>query len=306
MTAPVRGTQTVVGQMAWAFRRPVLTVLEIAWRWVFGLPFLAVCWIQAKHILAVLPLDQAGLSNLDSQNPWIAVVQLSDAWDLYRPHVALVLRWLVPAAMVAWSICSGLGRNFVLKRMQPGLRLRPLPMITLQGAWLLLLGLTFWCWFRSVQWAAATHITLAGEPDLVGYAMWVIVLSLSFFLLWGLISWSLSIAPLLMLLEERSAFSAVRRSLALGKPFTGKLVEINLVMGIVKIILIVVAMVLAAAPLPFSDELGPGAMKYAYGMSSFVYLVASDYFHVVRLKSFVEFWRIFRGLPAALRPSVAR
>jgi len=306
VTAPVRGTQTVVGQMAWAFRRPVLTVLEIAWRWVFGLPFLAVCWIQAKHILAVLPLDQAGLSNLDSQNPWIAVVQLSDAWDLYRPHVALVLRWLVPAAMVAWSICSGLGRNFVLKRMQPGLRLRPLPMITLQGAWLLLLGLTFWCWFRSVQWAAATHITLAGEPDLVGYAMWVIVLSLSFFLLWGLISWSLSIAPLLMLLEERSAFSAVRRSLALGKPFTGKLVEINLVMGIVKIILIVVAMVLAAAPLPFSDELGPGAMKYAYGMSSFVYLVASDYFHVVRLKSFVEFWRIFRGLPAALRPSVAR
>jgi len=60
-----------------------------------------------------------------------------------------------------------------------------------------------------------------------------------------------------MLKEERSALSSIRESLRLGKALTGKLVEINLVMGIVKLALIVLAMVLSAAPLPFSDELGP-------------------------------------------------
>jgi hypothetical protein len=72
-------------------------------------------------------------------------------------------------------------------------------------------------------------------------------------------------------------------------------VEINLVMGIVKLALVVLAMVLSAAPLPFSDELGPGAMHLVWAIATIFYLVASDYFQVVRLKGFVEFWKMFRG-----------
>jgi hypothetical protein len=69
------------------------------------------------------------------------------------------------------------------------------------------------------------------------------------------------------------------------------------VMGIVKLALIVLAMVFSAAPLPFSDELGPVAMRLVWAGSTLFYLVASDYFHVVRLKSFVELWRTYRGNP---------
>ena len=84
-------------------------------------------------------------------------------------------------------------------------------------------------------------------------------------------------------------------SFALGKTFTGKLMEINLVMGIVNLMLIVLAMVFSAAPLPFSDQLGSDTLRMVvYGATVF-YLVGNDYFQVVRLKSFVEFWRTFRG-----------
>jgi len=89
--------------------------------------------------------------------------------------------------------------------------------------------------------------------------------------------------------------SSLTQSLSLGREFTGKLTEINLVMGIVKLALIVVAMVLSAAPLPFSDELGPDAMHAVWIGSTVFYLVANDYFHVVRLKGFMEFWRTYRG-----------
>lgn len=291
----MRATQKMVDQMGWVFRRPLLTALEIAWRWVFGLPFLFVCWQQGSKILTLLPPDSTGLNDLDKQNPWLAAVQMADVWGRYQPAVAHVLLWLAPAAAIAWAVVGGLGRNLVMKRMEPDVPFRPVAMIALQAAWLIVLGLVFFGWFRSIQWVAATHISTAGEADLVGYSIWAIFLSLGFFTLWALVSWPFAVAPMLLLLERRSASSAFGASFQLGRPFNGKLMEVNLVMGIVKLALIVLAMVFSAAPLPFSDELGPEAMRMAYAGATLFYLVASDYFHVVRLKSFVEFWRTFRG-----------
>ena len=76
---------------------------------------------------------------------------------------------------------------------------------------------------------------------------------------------------------------------------TAKLIEINMVMGIVKLALVVLAMVLSAAPLPFSDQLGPDALHAVWAAATVFFLVASDYFQVVRLKGFVEFWKMFRS-----------
>ena len=285
--------------MGWVFDRPSLTAIEVLWRWLFGIPLLAVCWMQAKRILAVLPLDSSGLNALDPQNPWVAAVQLANAWALYHPHVVEVLRWLLPLAALGWVAASSVGRSLVLKRMEPGLPFRPMGMIALQAAWLMLLGATWWGRTRSMGWIAAAHITPVGEPDLVGYSMWAIFLSLGFYTVWALVSWALSFASLLMLLEDCNPAQALLRSLRLGKPLTGKLVEINLVMGIVTLALIVLGMVLSAAPLPFSDQLGPDAMHAIFAVATIFYLVASDYFQVVRLKGFVEFWKMFRSSESA-------
>jgi hypothetical protein len=295
MREPVRGTQLLVEHMGDVFKRPSLVLLEIAWRWSIGIPILLVCWEQARRMLVEFPLENSGFTSLDAQNPWVAAVQLVGVWDYYAPHVLAVARWLFPAAAVAWIVISGLGRNLVLMRMKPRVRFRPLTMIGLQAAWTALLLVTAGCWFRAMRWAAATHISSAGEPDLVGYSMWAVFLTLGFFTAWALVSWALSVAPLLALLERRSAFSALGASLRLGKGFTSKLAEINLVMGIVKIALLVLAMVFSAAPLPFSDVLGAGALHLVWGASTLFFLVANDYFQVVRLKAFIEFWRIFRG-----------
>jgi hypothetical protein len=291
---PVRATQKLVDQMGWVFRHPSTVAVEIAWRWLFGAPFLWVCFWQAKKILTLLPPSYTGLSNLDSQNPWVAVVQLADVWSRYEPYVTRTLTWLVPAAAIVWSVVSGIGRGLVLKRIEPGLRFRPVAMIALQAGWLALLGLVFWGWFHCIQWVAATHITPDGDADLVGYAIWAIFLSLGFFTLWALVSWPFAVAPMLMLLEDRSAGSAYVVSFRLGRAFASKLMEINLVMGIVKLALIVLAMVFSAAPLPFSDELGPSAMHFVWAGSTLFYLVVSDFFQVVRLKGFVELWKYFR------------
>jgi hypothetical protein len=171
---------------------------------------------------------------------------------------------------------------------------RPFTMMGSQGAWLGLFALAVWGWLRSMQWIAATHINVSGEPDLVGYFIWAIFLSLGFFTAFALASWPLLVAPLLVQRENRSIVSALRESLSLGKPFTGKLIEINLVLGIVKLALIVVAMVFSAAPLPFSDELGSDALHLISAASVAFYLLANDFFQVVRLKAFLAFRETFR------------
>jgi hypothetical protein len=65
-------------------------------------------------------------------------------------------------------------------------------------------------------------------------------------------------------------------------------------MGIVNLALIVLAMVLSAAPLPFSDQLGTDSLHWIDAAAVVFYLVASDYFQLVRLKGFQEFWKMFR------------
>ncbi|MGH9605107.1 MAG: hypothetical protein ACRD3N_05345 [Terracidiphilus sp.] len=292
---PVRGTQELVDHMGWVVRRPLLTLLEIAWRWVFAIPFLYVCWGQMVRIGTALPPDDAGLSNLSLANPWLAAVRIGGSWVHYELYVVHVLYWLAPLGIVAWSLMAGLGRTAVLKRMEPGVPFRPLTLMVLQGGWLVLLCAIYLAWYESIQRIAAAYISPTGAAELVGYSIWAIFLSLGFFSLWAVISWPFTIAPILALLENRSALSALRESLKLGRPFTNALIETNLSMGIAKLCLIVLAMVLSAAPLPFAQELGPGALRAALAVSAIFYCVAGDYFQVVRLKTFVEFWRTFRG-----------
>ncbi len=298
LSQPVRATQKVVNQMGWVFRRPLLTGLEIAWRWLFAVPFLYLCWLNLKRIAAILPPEKAGLIHLSMGNPWMTAVRIGDAWVLYKPYVVHTLYWLVPLGIIVWSLMAGFGRAAVLKRMEPGVRFRPLAIMALQATWLLLLCAIYFAWYECVQWVAMTHITPDGNADLVGYFVWVIFLSLGFFTLFALVSWPFTVAPLLALLENRSPLSAVTTSFKLGRPFTSKLMETNLDMGIVKLMIIVLAMVISAAPLPFAKELGSGALHFAMGASAIFYCVASDFFQVVRQKGFVEFWRVYRNQQA--------
>ena len=282
--------------MGWMLRHPAVVAVEVGWRWLFGIPLMLVCRTRMQHVLTTLTPEDSGLNNINPQNPWIAAQELSRVWWQYQPLVVHELRWIAPVGAFAWILISAVGRNLALKIavVEPRVRFRPAAMVTLQTAWLMVFGGICWGWFRSISWMAGAQFR-GSEPDLIGFAIWLIFLSLGFFTIWALLGWIVSVAPVLMLLEECSAASALRLAFKLGRPFTSELFEIGMVMGIVNLALIVVAMVLSAAPLPFSDELGSGALHVVWAGATVFYLIAHDYFQIVRLKCFVQFWRIFRG-----------
>ena len=288
--------------MNFCWRHPSLTAIEVGWRWLFGIPFLLVLESQLQQILLRIPTDSAGLNQLSFQNPWLSTALLADAAALYRPAVAQVLIWLVPVAVLVWAIVSALGRTILIHRLShlsgtptlAGALGRVPAMIALQFTWIAAQLFTFYLWYRGVNWAAANHLNSTTNPDLLGYLIWLIFFSLGLFTAWALLCWTLAVAPLILLREHRSVVSAIRTAVTLGRPLSSKLVEVNLVMAIVRIALIVLAMVFCAAPLPFADQLSPGALHGLNVLVGILYLIANDFFQVVRLKSFSELTQHYR------------
>ena len=48
---PVRGTQSFVHTLSACWRRPGVTALEIAWRWLYGVPALALFGVELRKVL---------------------------------------------------------------------------------------------------------------------------------------------------------------------------------------------------------------------------------------------------------------
>jgi hypothetical protein len=296
--APVRGTQSFVHTLSACWRRPSLTALEVAWRWTIGIPAGSLLVYEALRIWRISPVDAGALSRMSLLDPMDAAETLARAAAVLAQPALRVAEWLAPLLLVAWVVVSSVGRTLVLRRVDPKMNARPLTLIVLQAARIAALAGSFALWFACVQriaeFAVNGPMAKGQEPDLVLYCAVVIVTTLGLFTVWAIVSWVLSVAPLLAMLHNLGARASLAAAFQLG-PVRSKLVEINLVMGIVKIALIVLAMVLSACPLPFESVATPDFMLQWYAGVTVFYLVASDFFHVARLVAYLELWRAYES-----------
>jgi len=292
----VRGTQSFVHTLSECGRRPSLTALEVMWRWLYGIPALLLLWHEAVKILNATPVDIAALQRMTVVDPMGAAETVAQALSVLLSPVWQVAIWLVPLLLAGWVVVSSLGRTVVLRRADNRLHARPMTLMILQALRMVALGGSFVVWFLCVQWVGRVTIlgplSVGGEPNLVGYFALVIVATLGLFTLWAVVSWVLSVAPLLAMLRGLGVGGSLAAAFRLG-PLKGKLVEINLVMGIVKIALIVLAMVFSATPLPFENVTTPEFLMWWWLGVTVLYLVASDFFHVARLVAYLELWRAY-------------
>jgi len=302
----VRGTQSFVHTLSWCWQRPGLTALEIAWRWALGIPAAAIVWREALRIWNSVPLDVGALERMTILNPMASAETIRDATgQLLVPAFVVVTRF-GPLLLATWIVVSSLGRALVakqiLRRMDCGVTVRPGTLILLQALRMLALAGSFAAWFYCLRVdaviAVATPIGEGREPSLVLLCAIGIAATLGMFTLWAIVSWVFSVAPLLAMLRGLNAGAALKAALMLGE-LKAKLVEINLVMGIVKIALVVLAMVFSACPLPFESIATPGFMVRWYIAVGAWYLIASDFFHVVRLAAYVQLWRSYEPTEAA-------
>jgi len=294
----VRGTQSFVHTLSECWRRPSLTALEVLWRWAYGVPALLVLLYEGMRILEETPVDLAALRNMTVLDPMGSAATLAKAMEALLPAVLRVALWLAPAMVVVWVVVSAVGRTVVLRRADRRLHSRVGTLIVLQAVRVMaLLGsfaLWFWCMQRIAEMTVTGPVAEGGEPNLVGYFSLVIVATLGLFTLWAVVSWALAIAPLLAMLRGLGAGGSLAAAFRVGE-LKSKLVEINLVMGIVKIALIVLAMVFSATPLPFESVTTPEFLLWWWAGVTLLYFLGSDFFHVARQVAYLQLWRAYEG-----------
>jgi hypothetical protein len=293
-----RATQGFVANLSWLRQRPMLTLLEVAWRWCFGIPALLLVYHFGAQVFAAVPWQATGIQNLSVNqlltDPLAASTTVANFASVVGPSLYRVAAWLAPLLLVVWAVISAIGRTFVLKRMDSTLHPRPLTLIVLQLLRMLPLAAAataWWLGLRAVaEWSILGPIAAGGEPQIMGYVAGAIMLTLGLFVLSAAIGWIFSIAPLLAMVHNTGAVTSVRQALHVGRVRNG-LIEINMVMGIVKIGLLVLAMVFSACPLPFQSVMTDEFLFWWNVAVAVWYFLASDFFHVARLSAYLHLWQ---------------
>jgi len=282
--------------MGAVWRRPSLAVLEIVWRWVIGAPILVVVLFEGLRVAHGISLNMAALQAITVFQPVAAFRTIHAAIAVIVPVARPIAVWLIPVVVAGWLVASALGRTVVLRRFDSTLRARPLTLLALGTLRAALLStfwlLGFWLIVESGKIAITGPAAHGGEADVVLYCALIICGTLILYVVWGIVSWPLYVAPLLAMQHNVGPMAALKAAFR-SRAVRGKLVEINLVMNIVRISLIVLTMVFSASPLPFTSVETQTFLNCWWTGVILLYFVASDYFHVVRLAAYLSLWRAY-------------
>jgi hypothetical protein len=297
----LRGTQSMLGTVTRCLRTPSLLLIEVAWRWVVGIPTLWLLVRAGEKILAETPLEQTGIAQFSLLDQTRSTQEVVRCVELLLPPVVHAAAWIVPLLIVLWSVASGIGRLFVIARVMkiavPAQRIGTT--IIIQFARIVGLTVTVLLWFWSLrgvgQWAILTPMQAAdGEPNLVAYLGSLIALTIVALTLWAVVSWIFNAALIAAVAENRGVLSSISIAMHLGW-LRARLVEVNLMLTVIKLALVVLAMVFSATPLPFETDM-TGQSLHMWWLGVFVwYMVASDFYHVVRSATYADFWMIWRA-----------
>jgi hypothetical protein len=292
-----RATQSLIGTIQWCLHHPSILGYELLWRWTFGIPAL---WIALHQVLLLWDLVPQGTwlrLQAAAYDPVQASVILVALADSLTPTVLQILQWMLPTFLVAWAVVSGLGRWLVLRRLaafrQDLLPRSPAPLqavqlILFQALRIAGLSAIVAACYGCIHLAAGAAFAETENPNLVFYFAAVIISVLSAFTAWALISWTVTLAPLLLVRDRKGIAAAFALGVRPGRNVTGKLTEINLVLGIVKLALLVLAMVFSAIPLPFESATTPHELHTWWAMVTIAYLVVNAFFQVGRLVATLE------------------
>lgn len=282
---PVRGTQSFVGVMGQVWKRPSLTGLELLWRWAFGVLALGLVWIFAHDLVMAWALKARDIGPLLLRGQVVA----RGTTDVLRNL------WPLLGVLAVWCAFEGVGRGLVLRRWDRSLTKQRGTMIVLAilRAFVYAGYVALWCWLmiaiaRRDVW---TPLERGLEPSYVpGFAL-AVTTTLLLFIAWAAASWILRIAPMIAMSRRLGPVASLRAAARLGS-LRAKLIEINMVMGIVKAALVVLVLVFSSCPLPFETVATQNFLMWWWIGVGVFWLIASDYFHVVRAAAYEALYQM--------------
>ena len=270
------------------FRRPLIPLAEIAWRWTFA----AAAWLLGIAFVfeyfGSLPVTKADRFLLGTGQPFLiaqAIRRIFHGSSLRFVEAAVLLGL---SLAVAWIVLASLGRLAVLRAMFEEFEwaadakrpLRALLFLNFLRAAVFLaakvaaIGSIL---MASSLWAS-THIRVADS------ARMVFVLCFLIWLAWAVLNWLLSASAVFVVAEGRDSLSSIAAMLRLLQSRTGGVLGASAVFGLIHGGAFVVAagMVLVLLPIAFAQPL---ALPLLFAVI-LAYCFIADFLYTGRLAAY--------------------
>lgn len=269
-----------------ARENPKLVLVEVIWRWSFGLAALLLL-LQAiasiLHRVTISDADWAALHNLDLHETPNAVAKiLYLSWKVF----CLVLAVLLPAMAVLWIAAATWGRAATLKILQKRSNTTAVAGLTLLRVLLFLFTMI------------VAVLTVVGadmlatrppynpeEPDLLLYLAIVLIALPLIIIVWSILNWVLSLAPLFAVQEQKGTFASLAATFRSLRANARAYWSISGVYGTARGAALLAVIVLGV----FLGILGNNTIILALLIALMLaYFVLADFLYVARLAAYLK------------------
>jgi hypothetical protein len=305
------------------FRRPAISLAEIAWRWSFGAAATLLGALGLFEYLDTLPVSNRDIFLLRTGAPALVGHALSDI--LRGSASRFLLATLVVGAGVAilWIIVASLGRAVTLAALLESIRGRALLLAHtgasnsdgVQSANLAnravssLAGLHFlrFLVFVLVGFATAGAIfatrllSPAHEPHPGAAFLAFLFFAFAIFLAAASLNWLLSLATLFVVRDGNDSFGAISAAMDLCRDRLGAVFAVGTWFGLAHISFFVIASSVVGFPLSLLGILPPGFALLGVLLVTLLYLAIADSLYIGRLAGYAA---ILEG-PSLPSPTLA-
>ena len=292
-----------------AFRRPSLTLAEIAWRWTAGATAAALVLFGLFEYLGTLPVTNGELLFLRTRHPYLVGEAIA---HIFRGSLSrAVLAGLLAALMLAmlWIVAASVGRVATVRALIDYFRkdlAEKFPecavsgsaekgVVETEGPWRALLRLSF----LRVALALAAGLGFVGASILAGFASpdtnpqpglaFLLFLPLAglTLLFWWALNWLLSLAGMFAVRNDADAVGAIDAAVRLCRERTGAVFAVSVWTGLAHLVIFVAATTIISMPLGFAGVVPWRLAVLAVLLITLAYFVLADWLYMASLAGYV-------------------
>ena len=282
-----------------AFRRPALTLAEIAWRWTVGAVAWALIFFSLIEFLDTLPVSRADATLLRTKHPFLVGRALAHILhgSLNRAVLAALLATL--ALSLLWIIAASIGRAATVRSLLNHFRKNAAGNSEFESpnqsaAFWSLTGLNF----LRVAVTLAAALALVGAAVLAGFVSpdahprpglaFILFLPLAVLIvsLWSALNWLLSLASIFPVRDGEDTLGATSAAVTLFRERMGPVFAVSTWTGLAHLTAFSIAGTAVSLPLAFVG-VAPRLVIACVLLVALGYFAVVDWLYMARLAGYV-------------------
>lgn len=285
--------------------------IEILWRFGFGTCVLLLAGTWILRFLTGLHPTEADVAALTSGNRNFVTLALLHIFQGTGPTVARAMIILVPALSLFWILFATWGRVATLRNLLPAnsgtpaahfsaiLGLNFLRMLSLLLMVIAVVASIMGGSFLS--WAASSR---PDEPNLLVYFLIVMVTLPVILLIWLVVNWMLSIAPIFSVLKNRGTFGSISSTSRAIRGDRGRFAAVSSAYGALRLVALLGVIAATTIAALLAAAAGAKAATAVVVFLTLAYFAFADVLYVARLAAYIEVAKSLAPAPALPLPQV--